>query len=119
MKRDLDLIRKILILLNEYEYGRAPSELKVDGFTDEQIGYHCYILKDAQLIRAVDTTELGSSSPTALPLGLTWEGHEFVDNAQNENFWVQAKNKIKGIGGTVSLSILTNTLTNIIKEALK
>jgi len=114
MKRHLDLIREILILLNKDE---LPSELKVNGFTDEQIGYHCYILKDAKFIRAADTS-IGSRV-SAIPLGLTWEGHEFVDNAQNEKFWVQAKNKIKGIGGTVSLSILTNTLDKVMQGALE
>jgi len=114
MKRNLDLIREILIFLNS---DKPPSELKVDGFTDEQIGYHCYILKDAKLIRAADTTM--GSRVSALPLGLTWEGHEFVDNAQNENFWIQAKNKIKGTGGTVSLSILTNTLGKVAQDALE
>lgn len=119
MRRDLDLIRKILICLSEYEHGNFSSELTIDGFTDEQIGYHCFILKNAGLIRAFETTTSGSNGPTASPIGLTWEGHEFVDNAQDENVWKKVKNKIKKTSGTVSFSILTNILAEAIKEALK
>jgi len=118
MKRDLDLIRKILMTLEEYEHGNAPSKLTVDGFTDEQIGYHCFILKEAGFIEATDTTTFGSKSPSALPRRLTWEGHEFIDNARDEKIWIQVKNKIKNTSGTVSISILTKVLTNAVIAAI-
>ncbi len=119
MKRDLDLIRKIVILLKDHEHGNAPDELKIDGFTDEQIDYHCYLLKDAELITGVSIPTHHSESPAVKPLGLTWKGHEFADNAQNETFWAQAKDKIKNTSGVVSFSIFNAFLTETIKGALK
>lgn len=46
MKRDLDLIRKMLLAIEESPSGFAP-ELKFPGYTDAQIGYHAYLLIDA------------------------------------------------------------------------
>ena len=32
MKRDIDLVREILIACNDYEHGNAPANLQIDGY---------------------------------------------------------------------------------------
>lgn len=50
MKRDLDLIRKLALSLEEQE--SDPSyENGLAGYTEEQVGYHAYLLVDAGLAK--------------------------------------------------------------------
>lgn len=117
MKRDMDLVRKILIAMNDHEHGHAPRNLEIEGYSDEEIGYHCFILSEAGLIHAADTTSMGSSSPEAIPIRLTWSGHEFIDNAKNENIWSQTKEAV-GKVGDVSFSVWASVLSSVVKNNL-
>lgn len=117
MKRNMDLVREILIKMEEHEQGYAPNYLAIPGFTEEEIGYHCFLLNDAGLIDAADDSHAGSPSPSAIPLSLTWAGHEFIANAKNENIWGQAKESIKKVG-EVSFSVWASVLSEVVKNNL-
>jgi hypothetical protein len=117
MKRDMDLIREILLTMERHEYGNAPDILEVEGYTEEQIGYHCYLLNDAGLINAADVTDASSTSPSAIPFNLKWNGHEFIANAQNENIWGQAKEAVAKLGDA-SFSIWSSVLVEVVKRNL-
>jgi hypothetical protein len=47
----MDLVREIHLALEQHPHGFAPDELRIDGFTEEQVGYHAYIMGQAGLIR--------------------------------------------------------------------
>ncbi|MCL5770137.1 MAG: DUF2513 domain-containing protein [Planctomycetes bacterium] len=91
MKSDLELVRKILLACEDHPHGFAPQELKIDGYTDDEIDYHVHIAGDAGLLRVTDVTHCGSSSPCAIPRSTTWAGHEFLDNSKDETVWAKAK----------------------------
>ena len=50
MKRDMDLIRKIMLRIEEEYTSTAIFNLKVDGYTMEQIAIHCKMMYEAGLI---------------------------------------------------------------------
>lgn len=77
MKRDMNLVRSILFLLEEHPHGFPPDEVKIDGYDDETIGYHILIMMEAGLIHGFESTTLGSDSPSAIATRLTWFGHDF------------------------------------------
>lgn len=118
MKRDMDLVRKILLALEEHEHGFAPREFDIEGYAGEQIAYHAYLMDQAGLIEAANTTHMGSSSPEAMPRKMTWEGHEFLDAARSETIWNKARQKIKEAGGSVTISTLTALLKKLTADAL-
>lgn len=117
MKRDMDLVRKLLLALNDHEHGHAPQNLHIDGYSDETVGYHCFILNEAGLIRAADSTSRSSPSPSAIPIRLTWSGHEFIENAKNDDIWSQTKDAVGKIGD-VSFSVWASVLSNIVLKNL-
>jgi hypothetical protein len=117
MKRDMDLVRKILLAMNDHEHGFVMEELELDGYTQEQIGYHCFLLDEAGLIQASDVSTDDTPSPCALPVRLTWEGHEFIENAQNDKVWGQAKEAVGKIGD-VSFSVWASVLSQIVMSNL-
>ena len=63
MKRDMDLVRKIVFALEEHEHGHAPHPFLIEGYTDEQVGYHTHLMKEAGLILAANVTTMESTSP--------------------------------------------------------
>ncbi len=100
MKRDMDLIRKVLLETESNIHGFAPRKLmEIDGYTQEEIGYHIYLLGEADLAKVINMTFDQSDSPSAQMLNLTWAGHEFLDSARDNTIWNQAKDKIGKIGG--------------------
>lgn len=117
MKRNMDLVRKILIAMNNHEHGFVSQELEIEGYTQEQIGYHCFLLDEAGLIQATDVSTDDDLSPSALPIRLTWEGHEFIENAQNDKIWGQAKEAVGKIGD-VSFSVWASVLSQIVITSL-
>lgn len=118
MKRDIDLIRKILLVLESQEHGFFREPLVVDGYTEEQIGYHVHLLGEAGLLKVRDHTHLQSMSPEAFPISITWAGHEFIDAAKDESIWEKAKTKVlKPIGG-VALDVLLEWLKAEAKQRI-
>ena len=117
MKRDLDLIRKMLLAIEDAPSGWAP-ELKIDGNTDTQIGYHSYLMIDAGLAHGHDVSELGSEAPNSMISNLTWAGHEFADAARDETLWKKAMGIVAEKGGNITLDIMKQLLSSLMKGAL-
>ncbi len=117
MKRDMDLIREILLVTEEGIHGFAPRTIEIPGYTQEQIGYHVFLLGQAGLANTHDLEINGDISPRARVINLTWAGHEFLDLARENHTWNTAKDTINKIGGA-PLQILIAVLTGIINKQL-
>ncbi len=109
MTRDLDLVRKILLVCEEHPDGFAPQELNIEGYTDDKIGYHVYLAGEAGLLKVADRTHCGCQSPYAMPLSMTWLGHEFLDASRNETVWEKAKKAV----GSSSFDVLKAVLVRL------
>jgi Hypothetical protein (DUF2513) len=114
MKRDMELIRKILICLETREGG---EEIKRD-YTDEQIGYHNWLIMNAGLAAGTDCSSSDSQYPQGYVFALNWAGHEFLATARDEGRWKKAMQKVNSVGGEVTLPILQSVLTNLLSSAL-
>jgi hypothetical protein len=71
MKLDMDLVRKILIALEDHPHGSYGQFIRIEGYSPEQIGYHVTLMGEAGLLVAVDVTTMDSESPEAMPERLT------------------------------------------------
>ncbi len=92
-------------------------DLDIDNYSSEIIGYHCYLLHNAGLIEAIDLGGGNDTTPYYRPKNLTWEGHEFIENAANENIWAQAKEVVSKVGDA-SFSIWASVLTTLVTKNL-
>ena len=105
MKRDMELVRKIL--LETEAASHSPIEwivLNIEGYDPACISYHVKIMKEAGLIDAENLTTL--SHFEWQPKSLTWEGHEFLDAVRNETVWAKTQEVVKSKGGSVSFEVL-------------
>lgn len=117
MKRDLELIRKILLMVESSPTGYAPDEIIVEGYTAEQIGYHAYLMIQAGLVEGSDVTNMESPGPEWRINNLTWWGHEFAEAARDESRWKKAMGIIKEKGGSITMDVLKDLLTSLMKGA--
>ena len=72
MHRDMDLVRQILLKMDEHPNGFAPPKIEVPGYTDEQIGYHVALMGEAGLMKCVDVTPLGARDIRCAAPGNRW-----------------------------------------------
>ena len=118
MKRDMDLVRNILMKGEEQEHGFFPNPLRIEGYSDEAVGYHASLMVEAGLVVARAYNYAGGNSPTATLVSLTWEGHEFLEASRNEGRWNKAKQAAGSTGGMV-LGVLKTVLIDLATQAAK
>ncbi len=94
MKRDMELIRKLVLVMEDSPNGWVP-DFDFEEYTPSQIGYHAHLMIEAGLAHGEDITNFESSGPEALLTSLTWQGHEFADAARDETRWKKAMALVK------------------------
>ncbi|MBI3463531.1 MAG: DUF2513 domain-containing protein [Planctomycetes bacterium] len=110
MKRDIDLIRAILLTIEASPTGYGPYPLKVEGYSDEQVGYHAYLLMQGGLVEGTNKTLPSSTSPLGHARNLTWRGHEFLDAARDPGIWQTAKERAIAAAGGATVPIMYGLL---------
>ena len=63
MKRDMDLIREILLKIEDYPGSDMGDIPKIEGYSEAEIYYHVWLLYDAGLIEAYNASAGGDSGP--------------------------------------------------------
>jgi Hypothetical protein (DUF2513) len=112
------LIRAILFELESHKHGFAPSKLEIPTYSAEEVGFHVHLLGQAKLLETEDITTHGDKSPNALPLGITWDGYDFLEAARNEVIWKKATDTLTHSGVGVTLEILKALLIDFGKKAV-
>ena len=112
MRRDMDLIRSLLL--------QIESEEKADlaGYTKEQTLYHKRLLIEAGLAYGKALEDGEGKQKAVVITRLSWEGHEFLDAARNQSVWNKAKEKIAQVGASLAFPILKDLLAVLVKEQL-
>jgi hypothetical protein len=109
MKRDMDLVRKILFQVEKQD---EPEDLvlSLEGYADEVVAHHIFLMGEAGLLSVTDTSSRGYPLPTAIANYITWKGHEFLDVARSDTLWEKVKKKVKDSLPSVSYEVLSNLL---------
>jgi hypothetical protein len=114
MKRDMDLVRRILLAMDAYEHGYAPPGFTIAGYDQEVIGHHVWLMEQGKLITAVATTAMGDPSPVAIPLTITWAGHDFLEAVRNDSVWSRVKTELKDRGLSLPFTLLQDLALKIL-----
>lgn len=102
MKRDIDLIRRMLFRIEERS-DVPPRTLTLDDFMDMkkssyEISLHLGLLYDAGLIEVMDITIVGDLKDYTIER-LTLAGYEYLDAVRNHKVWDRVKLAINSVGG--------------------
>lgn len=100
MKRDLDLVREILLAVEAYQPAKASllQSISPRDFTgtEAQNFYHINILVDAGFIKLAGRPTLAGDFAVH---GMTMQGHDFLDAIKEKSVWDHTKERVGKIGG--------------------
>lgn len=111
MKRDMDLIRDLMLRVEAGDRTHPP------GVDEAVVLYHKNLLLEARLasgnaIRGNDRIQVVALS------GLTWEGHELLDNIRSDSVWSKAKEKVAESLPSASMDVLKATAAAMVAKML-
>ncbi len=120
MKRDMDLVREILVQIEATEPGKA-IRLELPDYGEAEIGLHVELMIEHGLIEGKAIP--GSDGPAHRILAyriekMTWEGHDFLNAARNDTIWKKSKEKCLKATGGLAFDILKVCLAEFGKEAV-
>ena len=120
MERDWTLIREILLEIEKKDSPFPDRLLTIDGRTGYEIGYHVKLLYEGGMIDRVDDRGGdGASGHLYAPGGLTWQGHNFLDDIRHNSVWKKVLDRVTAVGGKVSLPVVTTIAKEIAVTVLK
>lgn len=107
MKRDMELIRKLLLRVQDSD---ELGEFEDYGVSAKQFIGHVALIAEDGFIEGVnfDDQPLANEFPTFFVDGwlrLTSAGHDFIDTAQDAGVWNAAMEGTKKVGGRVALAV--------------
>ena len=121
MKRDMDLIRELMLRLEAYPlpsgavsyFTADDEEMSVPECTPQEIDQHLLMIAKSGFI------DTGSSNPSygIAFKGLTWAGHDFVDSVRDPEIWRQTKKGIEKAKG-FSVDLIVAVAKGILKKKL-
>ena len=119
MKRDLDLLRKILLAVenaNEcYYYNGIPHLASdIDCPDLNLVSFHVSLLVDNNYIEVLNISCCDIDYDDYMIKRLTADGCDYLDNIRNDTIWNKTKEAISNVGGTCALDIVKSIAGKII-----
>ncbi|MFU2079123.1 DUF2513 domain-containing protein [Avibacterium endocarditidis] len=105
MKRNWELIRKILFKLEQKVDDTPLDSESIKGFPSDMVVYHCQLLERSKLICTQHK--------------LTWQGHEFLDKIRSDTAWSKIKQTIKTKGFDLSFESIKLAGKSLLVSLLK
>lgn len=113
MKRDLELLRQLLIEVEQLP-GKDWTEITIPGHTGDEIVYHAHLAADQGLLEA----KFAPRDMFVLFKRLTYDGHEFLDAARSDTVWAKAKEHVLQTTGTLTIEALKGGLALVMKQLI-
>ena len=108
MKRDMDLVRQLLLVIKAQAVD-ARGIPEIDGYEQAEVDHHIKLLRQAGFLpqierpRPSDFPVRGLARRVSDPIELTWEGHDFLETIRDPEVWRKTKQAVGKAGGTAAL----------------
>ena len=112
MKRDLDLVRQVLLQIEALPAG-PPAQYRTSEIDDPVLLAHFELVIAAGLVNGKIARSQGVRGDVISISGLTWEGHEWIEMVRSETMWDETKSTLLENGG-----VLTFELTKAVASKL-
>ncbi len=117
MKRNMDLVRQLLLEIEELNAPGLDELLDDPDDAEERaiVGHHIRILQGGGFLTGYDAPTLGRE--TWYELQLTWQGYEFLDTVRSQTTWERVK-RIAGEAGVMSSDALLDIGKAVVASAI-
>ena len=117
MKRDMNLVRELLLLIEDKQTG---GPLRLPGHIDVNVAASHLVLTE-QAGYTKNNILYADDEAFSTNAELTWHGHEFLDSIKNDAIWSKTKEVIisKGLElGSVSFGVVKDLAALQLKKLL-
>lgn len=119
MKRDMDLVREILLQIEKQYISTTIYDLEIQGYDMPTVAYHCKILYDAGLISDYKAQYADGDIYYFEVGALTWEGNDYLDKIRDNSIWRKTKDTITQRGLPLALDTIKTVATAFITAAVE
>lgn len=113
MKRDWEIIRKLLLALEQLGDTTSCVE-RLPDMDDEAVSYHVRLLIASRLVTG-ECQESIDRPLRCVAYSLTWDGHEFLDKVRQQGVWNKVKATAREKGLSLSFDLIKTVATEVIK----
>lgn len=120
MKLNADCVRQVMLTIESFGLTDPANTLtifdKLPDFSEEDVIYACYKLKESSLINFVKTPVIGwpyGSYQQFKNAELTAQGHDFLTQIANDTVWNRIKQKLKQFA-SISIPIIIEAATSTV-----
>jgi hypothetical protein len=120
MKRDLDLMREILLRVEASDDLVFPPYLPSSSRPQAEIAYQVIQLSEAGYIKASFTPMQGPPGEMGVIVRLTHSGHEYLDGVRDPKVWERTKKELAKVpGGSGPLEFVKDFAARALVELYK
>ena len=116
MKRDLNLIRGILLDIENAPAGETVHGFEFEGKSAPEIAEHVNLLLDTGFIEGTVARNSMGIAAHFVVIRLTWPGHEFLAKARNATIWKKVMSQAEEKGVSTSIVIISGLLEAAAKK---
>lgn len=92
MKRDMDLVREILLEIEREYQGLAIRNFSIEGYDKTTVAEHCKMLYEYGIIDRFSTSPADNDPYYMYAVGnLTWEGYDYLEKIRDNTVWGKIK----------------------------
>jgi len=114
MKRDMDLVRNMLLRMEESEKIRNGSGILSDLANDVVLNGHLEMLADAGFLEQKNWKPHPDGVTMRMGWRITWAGHEFIDTVRDPEIWQKTKAGAEKLGSW-TIKLLADMATGFIR----
>ncbi|MDX1071080.1 DUF2513 domain-containing protein [Sinorhizobium medicae] len=119
MKRDMDLVRDLLLQIEEFDQGYGGDvEIEPGDHEPQVVAEHLRLLLEARLIEGDAVPDDEYAFDHILPTRLTWSGHDFLETVRDPEIWKKTKEGALSAKG-FTLDLLQDLAKGFIKKQIE
>ncbi len=115
MKRDMDLVRELLLKIEAHD-NPSFGDLLDEEADEEKLAEHIRLLEAAGFVTGIAGHSLNRSY--WMDLRLTWEGHDFLDSVRDPQIWEKTKKGAEAAKG-FTVELLKDLAKGFVKKQLE
>lgn len=105
MKRDMSIIREVLLLCEQSSAGFNLASMCTSQEEKDIYGYHVQLLDDAGYVKANVKNSSGGHAVFIYVERMTWQGTELLESLRNESVFKQAMKRLAQSAGAFSIAL--------------
>ena len=107
MERDLDLVRSILMYVENADSEVDADDMAMERWPIETVAYHVRLMEH-HVVRDVsqDFRDMNGTTIELPVAGITWDGQDYLDSIREPKVWDRVKKTLASTVGSTTLDVV-------------